>query len=118
MIALLLLPAALSLIVLGAHFLRAGNLVMVVLVLVLLGLLGARRSWAARTVQIALLLGAVEWARTLVALAAWRSQAGEPMLRLVLILGGVALWTALSALLFQAPRLRTRYGLARAGDSA
>jgi hypothetical protein len=40
------------------------------------------------------------------------------MLRMALILGGVALWTALSALLFQTSRLRARYGLDRAGDVA
>jgi hypothetical protein len=115
---LLLFPVVLSLLVLGAHFLRAGNLFMVLVALFLIGALGVRRSWVARTVQVALVLGAVEWVRTLAALAAMRSQAGEPMMRMVLILGGVALWTALSALLFQAPRLRARYGLDRAGDAA
>ena len=64
-IALQLLPVVLSLLVLAAHFLRAGNGIMVVLVLGLLGLLAVPRAWAARTVQIALQLGAVEWLWTL-----------------------------------------------------
>ena len=106
MIGLHLLPVILSLIVLGAHFLRAGNFFMVALVLALLGLLGIRRPWAARTIQAALLLGTVEWLRTLVRLAGWRADEGKPVLRLVLILAGVALATGLSALMFRTARVR------------
>jgi hypothetical protein len=115
---LLFLPVMLSLIVLGAHFLRSGNLVMVAIVFVVLGLLFVRRPWAARTVQGALLLGAVEWVRTLVRLAAWRAQEGQPALRLVLILGSVALLTGLSALVFRGARLRSWYGQAPVSDGA
>ena len=111
MIALQILPIALSLIVLGAHFLRAGNSVMLVIVLALLALLPVRRWWAARTVQAGLVVGALEWTRTLVGLARLRAEAGEPATRLVLILGGVALWTGLSAFLFQTTRLRTWFRL-------
>ena len=109
MIGLQLLPVALSLIVLGAHFLRSGNVVMVGMVVVLLGLLCVRRPWAARTVQLALVLGAVEWVRTLARLVAWRVQQGQPVLRLTLILGIVALCTGLSALVFRTARLRSWY---------
>lgn len=110
MSALLLAPVVLSLLVLGAHFLRTGNLLLVLAVLALLGLLGVRRRWAARTVQVALLLGAAEWVRTLVVLNAVRVQAGLPARRMVIILGCVALVTAVSALVFRTARLRRRYG--------
>ena len=110
MIVLQLIPVVLSLLILGAHFLRAGNLVLVALVLALLGLLSVRRRWAARVIQAALMLGAVEWVRTAVELAAWRSQAGQPALRLVVILGTVALLTALSGLVFRLARVRSWYG--------
>ena len=109
MIGLQLLPVVISLIVLAAHFLRDGNIVMVIVVFVLLGLLAVRRRWAAKLVQLALILGAVEWARTLIQLVAWRSETGQPMLRLVFILGSVALLTALSALVFRADRLKKWY---------
>jgi len=82
-----LLPAVLCLLVLGAHFLRSGNVVMVAAVLTIAGLLGVRRPWASRTAQAALLLGALEWVRTLAFLAAGRTQAGQPVLRMSLILG-------------------------------
>jgi hypothetical protein len=109
LIGLQLAPVVLSLILLGAHFMRAGNLLMVVLVLVLLPLLGVRRRWVARLVQAALVLGAAEWIRTLIRLVAWRSEAGQPVSRLVAILGSVALLTALSALVFRSGRLRRWY---------
>ncbi|MFY9329675.1 MAG: hypothetical protein WAO76_16905 [Georgfuchsia sp.] len=109
MIGLQLFPVVLSLIVLGAHFLRAGNLVMVVVVLVIMGLLCVRRRWAVYTVQVALLLGAAEWVWILKALVTSRVEAGQPVLRLALILGGVALLTALSALVFRTARLKRWY---------
>jgi hypothetical protein len=115
-IGLQLVPVVLSLILLGAHFLRAGNLVMVTLVLLFVPLLGVRRLWVARLVQVALVLGAAEWVRALVQMAARRSEAGEPMLRLIAILGSVALVTALSAIALQTGPLRRWYDQSDGGD--
>ena len=111
MIALHLLPVALSLLVMGAHFLRAGNMVLLAAVLVLLALLGVRRPWVARVLQLALVLGALEWARALFVLARRRVQAGEPVVRMSIILGAVAIVAALSALVFRSARVRRWYGL-------
>jgi hypothetical protein len=113
LIVLQFFPVVLSLLILGAHFLRAGNLILVALVLALLGLLPVRRRWAARVIQAALMLGAVVWVRTAVELAALRTQAGQPALRLVLILGAVAVLTALSGLVFRLARVRSWYGPGR-----
>ena len=88
----------LSALLLAAHFLRAGDLPLVLLALLVPALLWVRRPWAPRVVQAALGLGALEWVRTLWAALAQRQAAGEPWLRMALILGGVALFTALSAL--------------------
>ena len=111
MIALQLLPVVLSLIVLGAHFFRAGSWSMAAVVLVLLGMLRVRRAWVARLVQLTLVLGAAEWVRTLVAIADERMQTGHPVIRMSIILGAVALLTALSALVFHTARVRKRYGI-------
>ena len=118
MVALQLLPVVLSLLVLGAHFLRAGNMVLLLCVLVVLALLFVRRPWAARVVQITLLLGTSEWCRTLVTLAAMRMQAGEPVRRLVLILGAVASVSLLAAWLMQVGALRRVYRLERDGQTS
>ena len=107
------IPVVLSLLLLLAHFLRGPNVLMLAAVVLLLALLFVRRRWAARLVQVALLLGALEWLRTLVRLTSDRLQAGEPVVRLVLILGAVACLTAFSTLAFETRRLRHRYGLGR-----
>jgi hypothetical protein len=109
--ALRLLPAALALLVLGAHFVRAGHLALVAAALALVALLFVRRPWAARIVQVALVLGAVEWLRTLAVLAQERRAAGAPYLRMTLILASVALATALSLLTFRSRALKEHFGL-------
>jgi len=106
---LLLVPVILSLLVLGAHFPRSGSLPLVVAAIALVACLAARRPWVSRLGQAALLLGAIEWVRTLVLFAGGRMRHGEPYIRLVIILGAVALVTVLSALLFETARLRQRY---------
>ena len=92
-----LLPALLALLALAAHFLRRGDLALVLAVLVLTGLLAVRRPWAARALQVVLGLGALEWARTLVELLSVRRRLGLPSTRLAIILGLVALVTGVSA---------------------
>ena len=109
MIALQLVPVVLSLIVLGAHFLRAGNIIVVAAVLVVLGLLFVRRPWAARVAQSALVFGTMVWCQTLVALVAERAQSGQPATRMAIILGTVVVVTFVSVLLLQAGALRRRY---------
>lgn len=108
MTALLLAPAALSALLLAAHFLRAGTTLPMLLALALLPLLAVHRRWARRTLQLALALAALEWLRTALGLARYRLQAGEPWARMALILGAVALIAALSALLLESRRLRAR----------
>jgi len=111
MVAVQLLPVVLSLVVLGAHFLRAGNIVLLLGVVAVLALLFVRRPWAARAVQVTLVLGALEWLHTLVTLAAIRMQAGEPVRRLLIILCTVAVVSLCSAPLMQIGALRRVYRL-------
>lgn len=108
---LLYVPVVLSLLVLGAHFLRDGNLVVVALSLVPIGLLFVRQWWAARAVQVILVLAATEWGRTLYEMVQIRVAHGQPVTRMAMILGVVILVTLGSALLFQARPMRERYRL-------
>ncbi len=108
---LLFIPIVLSFVVLAAHFLRAGSMVSVVCVIGFLAVLPFRQPWVARVAQVILVLGALEWVRTLVMLAMDRRELGEPYLRMAVILGVVAAVTLGSALLFQTRTLRKRYGL-------
>ena len=103
----------LSLVVLGAHFMRAEIELGVIGSLMLIGLLFIRRSWVARLVQAALVLGALEWLRTIYVLTQVRAAQGEPYTRLAVILAVVFVVTAASALLFETPALKRIYGLNR-----
>lgn len=109
MIALQLAPVVLSLVVLGAHFLRAGNIVVVTVVVVVLGVLAVRRPWAARVAQSTLVFGTMVWCQTLVQLVVERTQSGKPAVRMAIILGTVVLVTFVSVLLLQVGALRQRY---------
>lgn len=106
---LLLVPAVLSLLVLAAHFLRAGVLFAVVVLIALVPLFGLRRRWVPRLFQGILALGALEWVRTLLALRAARMAFGQPYARMMMILGGVVVFTLLSAALFEVPKVRRWY---------
>ena len=107
---LLYVPIVLSLVVLGAHFMRDGSFVGVFGALLLIGLLFVRRSWIARLEQVMLTLGALEWLRTMYELAHIRALHGQPYGRMLVILGIVAAVTLCSALLFQSPTLKKIYG--------
>ena len=97
------LPVVLSALVLAAHFFRTRSLALVVLSLALGLLLLVPQRWAARVVQAGLVLGALEWVRTLVSFAGQRMETGRPWARLAVILGGVAVATALSAFAVRLP---------------
>jgi hypothetical protein len=105
------IPVVLSLVILGAHFMRYGNSIGVIGSLVLIVLLMVRRPWVARLMQVILVLGALEWARTLYELAQVRAAYGQPFTRMIIILGVVVAVTFCSALLFQSPALKKIYRL-------
>ncbi len=110
---LIYVPVVLSLVILGAHFMRYGNLIGVFGSLVLIALLFVRRPWVARLMQVVLILGALEWVRTLYELAQVRAAHDQPFTRMIVILGVVAAVTFCSALLFQTPLLKKIYRLER-----
>lgn len=109
MVMLYLIPPVIAFLLLGAHFFRSESLLAALLSVLAIFLVLVRRPWAARTIQVFLVLGSVEWLRSTLSLVLSRSQMGEPFLRLAIILGGVTLFTALSALVFRADRLRDHF---------
>ncbi len=103
-------PVVLSFVVLAAHFMRDGNFYLVFVSLLLPALLFVRKPWAARVIQVALLLGVLEWAHTVYDLVQMRSSQGQPYGRMLAILGAVAAMTFCSALLFQSKTFRKTCG--------
>ncbi|MBK6349511.1 MAG: hypothetical protein V9E93_02235 [Steroidobacteraceae bacterium] len=108
--ALLMLPL-LALLLLAAHLVHAGLMPLAALVILLVGLLAVPRPWASWTLQVVLTVAVIEWILTTVGLAQLRLRHDEPYLRLVAILGSVALFTALAAVAFQHPVLRAYFRL-------
>lgn len=104
-----LLPVILSFLLLGAHFYRAGLTPVTVLCVAALFLLFIRKHWIPLLFQVLLVLGALEWLRTLFMFAQMRIAFDEPWTRLAIILGAVALFTALSGLVFKNRKLASRY---------
>jgi len=108
---LIYVPVVLSIAILGAHFMRYGNSIGVYGSVTLLALLFVRQEWVARMMQVVLILGALEWVRTLYELVQLRVAQGQPFMRMVVILGVVAAVTFCAALLFQSPTLKKIYQL-------
>lgn len=107
--AIKLIPVYISALLLSAHFMRLGFYTLTVFCLLFPFLLFVKSKWIARFVQIILVLGALEWIRTLFLYATEREAAGESWTRLAIILGSVALFTGGSALLFLLNSLKNRY---------
>ncbi len=106
-----LIPVTLSLLVLGAHFVRSGPLLPAAVCIFLIAGLFFRNPIAARLAQLALFLGTIEWILTASSLAMYRSMAGVPSTRMVIILGSVAAFTFMSIFVFYTKTLKERYGI-------
>lgn len=111
MVLLRLLLPVLACVLLAAHFFRADLLALAVLCAALPLVLAVPRPWAARAIQVVLVLGVFEWLRTLAVFAAERLSMGQPVVRLAAILIAVALFTGASALVFRARTVAARYRL-------
>jgi len=104
-----LTPVVLSFLLLAAHFYRSGQVVLPGVCIATLFLLFFRKSWIPQLFQFLLILGALEWLRSLYYFAAMRIAWDQPWTRLAIILGAVALFTALSGLVFNDKAVRSRY---------
>jgi hypothetical protein len=103
-----LLPAVLALLVIAAHFYRAELPFLVPVCVGLVALAFVRLAWVPAVLALALALATGEWLRTLLMLVSERIEAGQPYLRLVLILLAVALFTLLAALSTWSPKVVRR----------
>ncbi len=106
-----LVPVILSFLILGAHFSRNDHYVLVLLALAMIGLLFIRKPLIARIIQAALLLGGIEWLRSMFGYIAQRKETGEDWTRLAIILSIVAIFTVLSGLVFFSKRIKAHYKL-------
>ena len=106
-----LIPVILSFGLLAAHFSRADLFPLVIVSIAIPLLLLIRKAWAARSIQLLLLLGAFEWIRSMFGYIEVRKSIGDDWGRLAIILIAVALLTACSGLVFRGKSLKKRYHL-------
>ena len=93
----------------GAHFLRASNVPLVVLCLAAPLLFFWRRRLSLIALQILAYLAASRWIDTALRLVEVREQMGKPWTVAAIILGSVALFTAVTGLLLNSRSIRERY---------
>lgn len=93
----------------GAHFLRAGNLPLVALCLATPLLFLYRKRWSLIALQFLAYCAAGTWIGVAIRLVQLREQLGQPWTVAVVILGSVALFTLLAGLLLNSRTVRQRY---------
>jgi len=103
------IPFILSFILLGAHFLRFGNIPLTLITLLIPFLLFIKKRWILHGLQILTLLGSLFWIKVTIDEAWVRVMAGVSWTRLALILGTVAIFTLWSAWLLSSKKVSTRY---------
>ena len=100
---------ALAALLLAAHFLRAGNVVMMSLCLAAPLLFFYRRRWSLIALQLLAYGAAVTWIAVTIQLVHVRQQLGQPWTVAAVILGSVALFTLLAGLLLNSRAIRERF---------
>ncbi|MFO1414503.1 MAG: hypothetical protein U1F10_11495 [Burkholderiales bacterium] len=95
--------------VLAAHFYRAGELVFVALCVATPFLFLHRRRYTLLVLQALAYAGALVWIHAAVDLVYVRTQLGRPWTAAVVILGSVALVTALAGVLLNGRAMRERF---------
>jgi hypothetical protein len=94
---------------LGAHFLRAGDLGIVLLCLAAPLLFLWRQRWSLIALQFLAYCAAGTWIGAAIRLVQLRQQLGQPWTVAAIILGSVALYTLLAGLLLNSRAIKERY---------
>ena len=102
-------PVFISFLILAAHFYRSALFPLVLICLLIPLLLLVKNKWSVISIQLLLILGSLEWVRTIYIIVLERMAEGKPWTRLVVILAFVALFTASSALVFKFKSLKKIY---------
>ncbi|NOZ61344.1 MAG: 4Fe-4S binding protein [Calditrichaeota bacterium] len=104
-----LLPVIFSCLLMAAHFSRGGILGLAIFWLFLPFLLFVKRQWVVRVFQVLLVFAMIIWVETAIRLIQMRQAMGESWTRLAIILAVVALFSGLSALVFENKKVKDRF---------
>ncbi|MCK4579422.1 MAG: hypothetical protein KAU50_11585 [Candidatus Marinimicrobia bacterium] len=103
------IPFILSFLLLGAHFHRHGQMVLMLLCLLIPLVLLIRKPWAPIVARDVTWFAALIWIFITVNLLLERLATNQPWIRLVLILSGIVLFTILSGVAINSRKVRNRY---------
>lgn len=106
-----LFPVIISFLLLSAHFSRVGISILSLIFLLLPFLLMIKKRWITNMFKIVLIIGSLEWLRTLIFYINQRQDLGEPYFRLVLIIGAVAIFTGLSTFAFSNEKVKDYFNI-------
>jgi len=102
-------PLIVASLLLAAHFLRSGNLGLVIASLLVPLLLVIKKRWSLIIVQLFAYLGVVIWVITTISIVRQRMLWGIPWSGVVIILGAVALFTGFAGLLLNSAVVKEKY---------
>ncbi|MEN8251397.1 MAG: hypothetical protein ABFS32_20880 [Bacteroidota bacterium] len=105
------IPIILCFILMAAHLSRANMMILSVVCLVIPFILIWKSKISARVIQVALIIGGLEWIRTLIYYAQIRLENDQPWLRLAIIIGVVAIFNFLTPMVFRTKSMKERYSL-------
>jgi hypothetical protein len=100
---------ALAALLLGAHFYRAGNFLLVALCVAAPFLFLHRKRWSLILLQVLAYGAATTWLEATMQLIDVRRQIGQPWTAAAIILGAVALFTIVTGLLLNSRAIAHRY---------
>ena len=98
-----------SYLLLSAHFFREGETILTAVYLFLPLLFFIKKRWSLIFLQLFSYGGFIIWLQTIFVLTSARIQLGEPWLRMVIILGVVAIFTLLAGLLLNSNKIKSKY---------
>lgn len=98
-------------ILLAAHFSRADQTLLAILILLAPALLFIRQKWVIYSLQGLAYLGSIAWLVSAYRYIQVRIATGDDWIRLLIILGAVALYTFWAGYFLRSPRIDARYGL-------
>jgi hypothetical protein len=104
-----IVPFIFAALLLGAHFLRDGQLAAMVLCLLAPLLLLLKQRWSLIVLQALAYTGAGIWLVTTLDILQQRLKLGLPWVRLVIILGAVTLFTLWAGLLLNSTKVKENY---------
>ena len=104
-----ILPVIISFLLLGAHFLRAGNFPLTLGAVLVPLLLLVKAWWSVTIVQLFTYIGVIIWVKTAMQIYLRRVIFGRPWGKAMMILGAVSLFTAFAGLLLSSSVVKKKY---------